>query len=213
MFIKFICAAVAVVGITSQAMSFDPYIEGQIGTVGLSDVDTKSFSGTTGGVTFTNVKGTLAFNNSLVVGAEAGIKEIGKSNFRLGLGYNRFTAKVDSLTVSSGTTSASTSDPALLKALETDVGLFTANAYYDFISKSRLTPYVGIGVGLADIQGTKDNEFALSLAAGLNFDLTEKTYLGVKGNYYRVAGPTNTAGLEYDTIKAYSLMATLGYRF
>ncbi|NVJ91998.1 MAG: porin family protein [Methylocystaceae bacterium] len=218
---KILAVSVIASGLTSQALAAEPYIEGQLGFVDVSDVETNQFSGTAGGFTFTNFKSKFEYDNSLAFGVEAGLKGISATNWRVGLAYTRFKAEASSATLSgsatNGTTTwtgpTTTTDPTLLKNFDNNISLFTANAYYDFMSKSRLTPYVGIGAGFADIENAKSVEAALALSAGVNFDLTEKTYFGLKGNYYRVSGPDDSVGLEYDTIKAYSWMATVGYRF
>ena len=91
--------------------------------------------------------------------------------------------------------------------------IFSINGYYDFDFGSAFTPYLGVGIGLADIENAKDIEFALNLSVGVNYAITQRAYLGVKGEYHRISGPTDKMGFDYDTIQAFSGLVTVGYRF
>jgi opacity protein-like surface antigen len=88
-----------------------------------------------------------------------------------------------------------------------------ANAYYDIKNASAFTPFIGFGVGMADIKNAKDNEFAWSASVGGKYNIDKNMYLGLKGSYTSVSGITDKIGLEYKDMDAYSAHALLGYQF
>ena len=73
------------------------------------------------------------------------------------------------------------------------------NAYYDFHFGSFIVPFVGVGIGWghfwasgSSLAGTpEDNEFTYQAIAGLNFQVTAKTTVGVR---YRYLGWTDGSG-------------------
>jgi len=221
----FVVGAMAL-GVTSYAQAAEVYIEGQVGTTVIKDVDTETYSGTSGGITYTNVGGSIDFDRAFTAGAEIGVGSFGVENMRLGLSVKHLKAKLNAVTVSGTATDGTTTltGPATFSRADLDtigagsafdntVRIFSVNGYYDFKNDSAFTPYLGAGIGLADIENAKDKEFALNLSAGVNYAITEKAYLGVRADYHRIEGPTDEIGLDYDTIEAYSVMATVGYRF
>jgi hypothetical protein len=58
------------------------YIEGQISYNKVQDVDTKTYSGTSGGLTFTNLKGKLEYDSNFGYGVEVGVSEFLNKNVR-----------------------------------------------------------------------------------------------------------------------------------
>lgn len=104
----------------------------------------------------------------------------------------------------------------LLNGLKKDINLYMVNAYYDFKNSSAFTPYVGAGLGLASIKDTKGNEFAYSLMAGANYNVTNNIYVGVKGTYTRVNGPTSDkygVDIDLEDISLWRADAVVGYQF
>jgi opacity protein-like surface antigen len=97
--------------------------------------------------------------------------------------------------------------------LDNSVKLYMANAYYDIKNASAFTPFIGFGVGMADIKNAKDNEFAWSASVGGKYNIDKNMYLGLKGSYTSVNGITDKIGLEYKDMDAYSAHALLGYQF
>ena len=87
------------------------------------------------------------------------------------------------------------------------------NAYYDIKNSSAFTPFVGLGIGMADVQNAKDNEFAWSASVGGKYNIDKNMYLGLKGSYTSVNGITDKIGIEYKDMDAYSVHALLGYQF
>ena len=207
---------------SSQAMAF--YIEGQLGATQVMDLDTATYSGTVGGVTYTNTKATFEYKPAFAYGVEAGLARIGGSPVRLGLAYQGFTARVNKVT-GSGTfayngntynlSQTVTRADLKLEGLDFDnrVGLYMVNAYYDFDLGNGWRPYVGAGIGLANIQNAKNNELALNGSLGVQYDVTSNVYLGAKVQLSWVNGPKDKLGLTYDNVLATTAMLTVGTRF
>jgi len=208
-----------------NANAADVYFEGQLGTTWMQDVDTDKYSGTVDGITATNLKGTLEYDSDLTMGAEIGFSKFGFENIRLGLSAKKFKAKFKSMVVNGSLTDGTTTVTGPITAKRSDFGTIANSldnkvqayylmGYYDFPPEDKLTPYVGIGVGLADIQNVKDKEFALGLSAGVNYDVSEKIYLGMRLDYNRIAaGVTDKIGITYEAIQSVSALATVGFRF
>ena len=157
---------------------------------------------------------------------EIGVGDFGVRDLRLGLSAKQLKAELNSVTISGTITDGTTTltGPATLSRADLDtigegrtfdnrVRIFSINGYYDFDFGSAFTPYLGVGIGLADIENAKDNEFALNLSVGVNYAITQRAYLGVKGEYHRISGPTSKVGEDYDTIQAFSGLVIVGYRF
>jgi opacity protein-like surface antigen len=98
-------------------------------------------------------------------------------------------------------------------SLDNRVNLYMANAYYDFKNESSFTPFLGVGMGMADVQNAKDNEFAYQGVIGGKFDIDKNMYLGLKGLYTKVNGITDELGIKYKDMDAYSGQVLLGVNF
>lgn len=96
------------------------------------------------------------------------------------------------------------------------------NGWIDFENASRLTPYVGAGVGAAaarvsDIRSMGSrlyasdttNAFAYQACAGLSIDVGEKGQLDAGYAYHATSDP----GFESATAEFHSSMVTLGFRY
>lgn len=211
--------------ISSSALAADLklYIEGQLGRSSLKDADIKPFSGSIGDVTVTQATAKIEYDHSVSGGFEIGANNVGIENLRIGASYNRMKFDMDKVTGSiSGTRGESalnvTGDITevvkdLNVALDNSVNLYMANAYYDIKNASAFTPFVGLGMGMANIQNAKDNEFAWSASVGGKYNIDKNMYLGLKGSYTSVDGMTDKIGLEYKDMDAYSAHALLGYQF
>ena len=66
---------------------------------------------------------------------------------------------------------------------------------------------------MADIENADGNELMLSGAVGINYLLTEKLYAGGRATYHRVNGPSDSFGISYNDITAYSVGVVMGYNF
>jgi opacity protein-like surface antigen len=120
-----------------------------------------------------------------------------------------------------------------------DAGEVTAqaimsNIYFDLVNSSRLTPYVGVGLGGARVEnelGQRDSAFAYQARAGVELALTDALSVGVEYSYFRTAEivygpkefdasvpPTSTFSpdlerLDGDAFAASSVMASLRWVF
>jgi len=213
----------ALISSSALAAELKPYLEGQLGFASLDDVDTK-LNGAIGGGTAT-ASAKIKYDHSVSGGFEIGANNVGIENLRIGASYNRMKFDMDKVTGSITTTGVTGFDNGTLTgditstvrsagiSLDNSVNLYMANAYYDIKNASAFTPFVGLGVGMADIKHAKDNEFAWSASVGGKYNIDKNMYLGLKGSYTSVNGITDKIGLEYKDMDAYSAHALLGYQF
>lgn len=213
----------ALISSSALAAELKPYLEGQLGFASLDDVDTK-LNGAIGGGTAT-ASAKIKYDHSVSGGFEIGANNVGIENLRIGVSYNRMKFDMDKVTGSITTTGVTGFDNGTLTgditstvrsagiSLDNSVNLYMANAYYDIKNASAFTPFVGLGVGMADIKHAKDNEFAWSASVGGKYNIDKNMYLGLKGSYTSVNGITDKIGLEYKDMDAYSAHALLGYQF
>ena len=221
-----IAALVAVVSSGALAADLKPYVEGQLGYANLNDVDTKTVSDSIGNVRLSG-KLNNKYDSDATYGFEIGVKGVGIENLRIGASYSRAEFDFKSAGVTGTISTDAGSTPISEKVsrsqlgsyastLDAKINLYMLNAYYDFKYSSALTPFVGAGIGLADIKNTKDNEFAYSLSAGAKYNINNNLYLGAKGSYVRVNGPTiqvdgGDYGLEDVDLRKAEVL--LGYQF
>ena len=201
------------------------YVEGQINYTQVQDLDTKTYSGTSGGVEFTNLKGKLEYDSDIGYGIEVGVREFLNKNVRLGVSYVENKIELKKAT-GSGTVALGAGDPvdfALSPTLQQirDVGLnfdndvktYSLNAYYDFDNVNGLIPFIGAGLGQTDIQNAKDKELTKSLYLGAKYFVDKNMYVGAKGTYSMIDGPEDKLGIKYDDITLYAVTLSVGYQF
>ncbi len=213
----------ALISSSALAAELKPYLEGQLGFASLDDVDTK-LNGAIGGGTAT-ASAKIKYDHSVSGGFEIGANNVGIENLRIGVSYNRMKFDMDKVTGSITTTGVTGFENGTLSgditstvrsagiSLDNSVNLYMANAYYDIKNASAFTPFVGLGMGMANVQNAKDNEFAWSASVGGKYNIDKNMYLGLKGSYTSVNGITDKIGLEYKDMDAYSAHALLGYQF
>jgi opacity protein-like surface antigen len=211
--------------ISSSAFAADlkPYIEGQLGWSNLNDVDTKATNLPISDAATASATAKIKYDNSVSGGFEIGANHVGIENLRIGVSFNRMKFDMEkvkgSLALSTSSASLETTGDiteavrSLGVDLDNSVKLYMANAYYDIKNASAFTPFIGFGVGMADIKNAKDNEFAWSASVGGKYNIDKNMYLGLKGSYTSVNGITDKIGLEYKDMDAYSAHALLGYQF
>jgi opacity protein-like surface antigen len=200
------------------------YVEGQINYTQVQDLDTKNTTVTSGGVTITNLKGKLEYDSDIGYGIEVGVREFLNKNIRLGLSYQENKIELKKAT-GSGTSvfGGNTANFALSPTLQQirDAGLnfdnevktYSLNAYYDFDNVNGLIPFIGAGLGQADIQNAKDKELSKSLYLGARYFVDKNMYVGGKGTYTMIDGPEDKLGIKYDDITSYALTLSVGYQF
>ncbi len=216
------CVSIAMFG-TAFAAGTKPYFEGHMGIASVNNVDGGTLI-SAGGFNAA-VSGKFEFNSAFAFGGEVGLANIGGSNFRVGASVSAFEAELESVSYSgalsyNGTVLvavAGTATAADVKSVgldfDNDVRLYSLNGYYDFDKVNGMTPYIGAGVGLADIEHANDNELAFSAHVGINFELWGPAYLGIKGSYHHANGPTDLIGIKYDDVSVWTATALFGVKY
>lgn len=193
---------------------------------GTSDFEPKTttYTGTLGDYTFTDARATLKYDHPMSYGLEVGLSRFLDTPLRVGIFFLTTKANLKE-TSGAGTVSdgVDTFDFGLrvtgaqLRGIGLDfdntIDLYGVNAYYDFKTGSTLTPFVGFGIGRADIQNARKNEFAAALHLGLNYALTKASYLGARVSGYRINGPTDKLGIKYEDIKVTNYGLQLGFHY
>lgn len=102
---------------------------------------------------------------------------------RTELEYRRMEMSVDGVAYAGG---AAPGTPAVNDDLVAQA--LMSNIYFDFVNSSRLTPYIGFGVGGARVEnelGESDAAFAYQGRAGVDFALGKKLSVGAEFAYFR----------------------------
>ena len=185
---KKILLATAFLTLTTTAFAVDlkPYIEGSVGYMGFDDVK---------GDNHVNPKWTSKVDSDITYGIEAGLKDFLFPGLRLGFSDDYVNTKIQ------GDDGSSAS-----------ANIYQANIYYDFKTSSAFTPYVGAGIGGYKNNVFKDHELAASVKAGINYNINQNVYAGLKATYFYL---DDAQGGESDieSLNAYSVKAVLGYQF
>ena len=91
---------------------------------------------------------------------------------------------------------------------------FAPNHTYDFNTFSNgLTPFVGFGIGQADMDNATDDETIMSLTAGARYSINEKAYVGAKVSFMEIDGPDDGLGIQYEDIELTSFEVVVGTSF
>ena len=97
--------------------------------------------------------------------------------------YRRFDLDADEVALTGGAVPSTITD-----AGDVSVQAIMSNVYFDLVNSSRLTPYVGAGVGGARVEnelGERDAAFAYQGRAGVDFGLSDALSIGVEFSYFR----------------------------
>ena len=196
------------------------YIEGQVNYTQVQDIDLENFTGTRNGRFFENLKGKLGYDSDIGYGVEVGVSEFLNKNFRLGLSYleNKIELKkATQISNTEGETLPSSATPQEIRDLgfnfDSNVKIYSLNAYYDFNNFNSFVPFVGVGLGQADILNAKDKELSKSLYLGARYLIDKNIYVGGKGTYSMIDGPEDKNGMKYDDISLYAVTLSVGYQF
>jgi len=220
----FLVCFFSISGVSSLVVAQKMYVEGQFGLTMVDDVDSTVASGSLGkwSASFTNV---LEYDDVFEYGLEIGVQKILNSQFRAGISFSQFdltfkkgtlggAVSYDGTLVASGELSYGRSDlDALGITFDNEVKLYSLNAYYDLQAGAQIFPYVGLGIGLTDIENAKDDELTFSFYMGANYQVTDKLYLGLRGGLRRVNGPTDNLEIQYDDITAWNVGVVIGIIF
>ena len=198
------------------------YIEGQVNYTQVQDIDLKNFTGTiSNGRTFENLKGKLGYDSDIGYGVEFGVSEFLNKNFRLGLSYGVNKIELKKATgvsgLSNGDPLPSSATPQDVRGLglnfDSNVKIYSLNAYYDFNNINGFIPFIGAGLGQTDILNAKDKELSKSLYLGAKYFMDKNIYVGGKGTYTMINGPEDKNGMKYDDITLYAFTLSVGYQF
>ena len=215
--------AVLILLVTHPVMAKEFYIEGSLGHYDIDDVDTTRTSGTVSGITFTNLGGALEYDADTTLGFEFGVKLNDK--VRIGFSYVDASLDFEGATISGSATDGVTTinasgrvTPADASALgltfSNDAEIMMIKAYYDFNTFSNgLTPFVGFGIGQADMDNATDDETIMSLTAGARYSINEKAYVGAKVSFMEIDGPDDGLGIQYEDIELTSFEVVVGTSF
>ncbi|MDA7478634.1 porin family protein [Candidatus Pelagibacter ubique] len=203
--------------------SQDFYIEGHVNYNQVDDVDVDNV-GSFEGLTFSNMNASLDYDSDTGLGFEVGAINVSDSNLRIGLSYSE--QKIDlkkasgTGTVTDGITTVDFAVSATKEELASiglsfsnDVKSYSLNAYYDFETNETFTPYVGVGLGQVDIENANDKELSKSLYLGGRHSVNDQMYVGLKGAYTMIDGPSDKLSISYDDITIKSLSLIVGYNF
>ena len=201
------------------------YVEGQYNNIDPDTVSTKTYSGALSGYTFNNFRGTLDHESDSVFGFEVGLSNLQIPNLRIGYSYIKPHIKLSSSTISGSVTDGTTTysgavtvTPAEWNSFgliwDNDVELQMVNFYYDFQYNEKIKPFLGLGIGFADIQNTDGSELSTSLTGGAKYYLNNNTYVGGKIAWTTIDGPTDKVfGIKYNDIEILTTALLLGYEF
>ena len=198
------------------------YIEGQLSFVNLSDASTVPYTGSGSGFTLTNAGLNFSYDEAVAAGLELGFQYT--PNVRVGLSVSsmdfEWKSASGSGTLAYGGTSynlasvnISRSQISGASALDNKTTLQMVNLYFDMNSSNALTPFVGFGIGVADIENATGTETAMSFSVGAQYDLSDQYYVGLKYTRYDVDGPTDGVGFKYNDLQADAITALVGLRF
>jgi len=68
-------------------------------------------------------------------------------------------------------------------------------------------------LGQVDIQNAKDKELSKSLYLGGRHSVNDQMYVGVKGAYTMIDGPSDSLGISYEDITQKTVSLIVGYNF
>lgn len=174
------------------------YISGNLGAVVVNDSDLQDEFGNSGELTYDTGFGLLAaLGHSYGTGMRTEVE----------LGY-RFNDMDDLNT--SGLNFDANGDVTSLSLM--------ANAFYDFYVNGPITPFIGGGIGVANIEADADNSgseddtvFGYQLAAGGSFDMTESVKFDLQYRFFGTSDP------EFDGLEAeyysHNFFAGIRYMF
>ena len=178
------------IGLGVSATFAAPYVSGNVGAVWVEDSDTKDDFGDEAEISFDTGFGiTAAIGNAY----ENGLR--GEVEF----GYR--TSDVDDFDsdLGSGSNNGDISTISLM-----------VNGYYDFMPKETICPFIGAGIGYANVEGDfdelgseDDNVLAYQVAVGVAFAINPQTKIDVQYRYFDTDdGDFDNLEVEYGTHNA-----------
>jgi opacity protein-like surface antigen len=174
------------IGLGVSAAFAAPYVSGNVGAVWLEKTD----FGDEAEITFDTGFGiTAAIGNAFENGLRAEVE----------FGYR--TSDVDDFDSDSGSVS-NNGDISTISLM--------VNGYYDFMPKETICPFIGAGIGYANVEGDidelgseDDNVFAYQVAVGVAFAINPQTKIDVQYRYFDTDdGDFDNLEVEYGTHNA-----------
>ena len=174
-------------GLIVSTVSAEMYYSGSMGMSHASNSDLNDGSDS----------GELSLDDGLVFTGALGYSLGSSGRVELEMGYR--INDVDKITLDGYGTGSVDGDMTTISLL--------GNAYYDFDAVGRFTPFIGAGIGLANIEakfdlaGNKDDTvFAYQFAAGGGFAVSENLHIDLKYSYFGTEDPSfDGLDAEYNT--------------
>jgi len=192
-----------------------PYVSLNVGTVWVNDSD-YTYAEPYGGDPNYRDEGELSFDTGFVLNAAFGYAY--DNGFRAELEYG---FRANDLDKADGTDYYLGDPYSYSESLSGDVitNSFMVNGFYDFAPRSPVSPFVGAGIGFANIEGDidfqpdtdDDNVFAYQFAAGVAFALNPKMKVDLQYRFFGTEDP-DFYGLEAEYL-THNLMIGLRTSF
>ncbi len=164
------------VGLTVAPVGAETYLSGNIGFSSPSDADLKDGDD----------RGELKFDDGFAVTGALGHTLGSTARVELELGYRD--NDIDQVTISGLGAVAGRGEMTTISLM--------GNAYYDFATAASFTPFVGAGVGVANVKAEvdsigseTDNVFAYQLVAGGSLGVTPNLSVDLQYRYFATADP------------------------
>jgi hypothetical protein len=201
------------------APGYAAYGEFDGGVTLLQSVQTKTYTGTSDGFTYSGLKAKGDYNPAFTVGGEVGVDGLGDGNFRAGISYDYLYATLHRATVSgliNGTPVNGTFSRDALKAaglnFDNSANVVEGQFSYSLLPIGvNVRPYIGAGAGIAIIQNNQ--VFAASATAGLRYAIAPEMYLGLRYRFHYIGGPKDSLGIQYNPIWTHTISAVIGLYF
>lgn len=178
------------IGLGVSAAFAGPYVSGNVGAVWLEDTDIKDDFGNEAEISFDPGFGiTAAIGNAYENGLRAEVE----------FGYR--TSDIDEFDSDFGSGSIN-GDISTISLM--------VNGYYDFMPKETICPFIGAGIGYANVEGDidelgseDDNVLAYQVAVGVAFAINPQTKIDVQYRYFDTDdGDFDGLEVEYGTHNA-----------
>lgn len=201
--------AVGMVLVLGASVSFAaPYISGSLGAVWVTDSDVSEAEE---GIA---VDGEISFDTG--VGIIAAVGNDFDNGFRAEAEFGYRKNDMDELDATVYIYGDAYSGSGSIDGDVTAIALM-ANAFYDFMPQGKVSPFIGAGLGFANVEGElegseeDDNVFAYQAVAGVAFSVTQQMKIDVQYRYFATEDADfDGTDFEYATNNA---MVGLRYSF
>ncbi len=216
--------AIIALGSASTAHAANGFLEIQVGASVVQDLDIKGAVSTGVDVAGVVSNGQAVFETGRLYGVEGGIRNIevlGAPGFRVGVSWQRVTSDLDELEASvsggvelpAGRYGISRSDlDDIGLNFDAQVDLIALNVGYEFLAGSTFAPFVGVGVGRADIENA-DTEIGYKVYAGVMYRFSDTVDFALRWDFLTVDEVEDSLGLKYDAAEVHSVSATVAVDF